>query len=56
MSLDNEQIVRKAYQIAEDKDLKGSARKAGCTGRSIPLPARPCGSLPTRTATSTLRS
>lgn len=23
MSLDNEQIVRKAYQIAEDKDLKG---------------------------------
>jgi ketosteroid isomerase-like protein len=23
MTLDNEQIVRKAYQIAEDKDLKG---------------------------------
>ena len=23
MSLDNEQIIRKAYQIAEDKDLKG---------------------------------
>jgi ketosteroid isomerase-like protein len=23
MALDNEQIVRKAYQIAEDKDLKG---------------------------------
>jgi len=25
MSLDNEQIVRKAYQIAEDKDLEGWA-------------------------------
>ena len=25
MTLDNEQIVRKAYQIAEDKDLKGWA-------------------------------
>ena len=25
MALDNEQIVRKAYQIAEDKDLKGWA-------------------------------
>jgi ketosteroid isomerase-like protein len=23
MTLDNEQIVRKAYQIAEDKDLEG---------------------------------
>ena len=23
MTLDNEQIVRKAYQIAQDKDLKG---------------------------------
>jgi ketosteroid isomerase-like protein len=25
MTLDNEQIVRQAYQIAEDKDLKGWA-------------------------------
>ena len=25
MTLDNEQIVRKAYQIAEDKDLEGWA-------------------------------
>jgi hypothetical protein len=25
MTLDNEQVVRQAYQIAEDKDLKGWA-------------------------------
>ena len=52
MALDNEQIVRKAYQIAEDKDLKGWAaaftddgtftdESIGVTWRSLPFGTLP---------------
>ena len=60
MTLDNEQIVRKAYQIAEDKDLEGWVAAftddGTFTDQSIGVTFRGPDGLPSRSRTMRERS